>query len=729
MAGSAKRIDLRGLAARLRRRLRQPNSKSIAVQLYLGLGGAVALTLGASVVGWMSFNQVGEAQNQVNLQSVPDMAAAFAVAQQIGALVDLAPRLTVAGSEEEFEEVREQVAEERERFESLLEDLAGRRRNSEGVRRVRVWGREITDNIEAIQHLEAQLLELAAANGALQVRTRQLDSELSSLLGTIVDDQFFYTMTGYREMGSPPQPKEQHFTDAELNRYRQLASLNEGAAIASQLIASAFSAPNSDLLVPLRERFEAASGLIGRSMAALGSGPKDPEVVRLFQSLFALSLTDDGVFAMRERQLELGARQAELLVGNRSIANSLISEVEGLVTGLRTSTLVATRSSTDAVRTGQTLLLVLNIISVAGAGLIGWLFIGRHLAVRLDRLANRMRGMALGDLESEVEVDGNDEITEMSEALEIFRKHALEVQRLNLVEKLASDLHDRNSELESVLADLRKAQDQIVMREKLAALGELTAGVAHEIKNPLNFVKNFAEVSEELLEELVEIVYSPEAGIAESVREDVDELCDDLTGNLATIREHGNRADRIVHDMLSMGRGSNERRPVNINSLVKEHANLAFHGARATETDFQLHIVYELDPELEDREIAIIPQDFGRVVLNLVNNSCHATHEKRLSGIDGYLPTLTVSTKCRAEHFEVRVHDNGNGIPEHVVEKIFNPFFTTKPTDKGTGLGLALSNDIVREHGGRILVDTRDGEYTQMTVEVPLFHPAAATPA
>ncbi len=694
--------------------------KSIAMQMYLGLGGAVAITLGASLIGWMAFNEVGKAQDRVNLQSVPDMAAAFAVAQQIGALVNSAPRLTVVQSDEEFASVRAQITEEREEVLRLLDELTSRRGNSEGVRRVRVWADELMRNIASIEAQEAELIELTKSNTALQAKIRQVDNELATLLATVVDDQFFYTMTGYHELGTEPDPPERHFSKAELDRYRQVASLNEGAAVASQIIANAFSAPDSDLLVPLSERYEAASGLIGRSMVALGDGPRDPEIVRLFQALFGLSLSETGAFEMRKRELELESMQSELLAGNSRIANDLISEVEGLVSGLRVSTLVATRSSTDTIRTGRTLLLALNLVSLSGAGLIAWLFIGRILAARLNRLSARMRGMAAGDLESEVQVDGNDEIAEMAEALEVFRKHALDVQRLNLVEKLADDLQDKNAELEAVLADLRKAQDQIVMREKLAALGELTAGVAHEIRNPLNFVKNFAEASEELLDEMKEILDGADSGISKTARQEVDEVCDDLTGNLETIRHHGSRADRIVHDMLSMGRGSTERRPGNINSIVREHANLAFHSARATDSDFQVNMVYDLDPALDDLEVMMVPQDMGRVVLNMVSNACYATHEKRMSDLDGYEPTLQVHTKRISDQIEIRIHDNGKGMPEDVVAKIFNPFFTTKPTDKGTGLGLALASDIAREHGGQILVDTKPDEYTQMTVQFPI---------
>ncbi|MDE0624792.1 MAG: ATP-binding protein [Bryobacterales bacterium] len=694
--------------------------RSVAVQLYLGLGAAVALTLAASAVGWVTFNQVGDEQSRVNDLNVPDMASAFAVAQRIGALVDTAPRLTVAQSVEEFELVRQEIAREREAFEDRLEAFAERRGQSEGVRRVRVWGREMAGNIEAIEEAEAELLELVEVRRALQDALRAVDTELSYLLITAIDDQFFYAMTGHLQIGAAPAERSLPFLDTEFDRFRQLAALKEGAAIGSQVLANAFSVPNPDLLVPLREQYDAASSLIGRNLPAVGWGRLGPEIVSRFERLFELSVGEDGAFDIRRRELEILSRQSNLLVENREIATDLISEIESLVSGLSSSTLVATRSTSDAVRTGRTLLLVMNVISVLGAVLIGWLFIGRHLVRRLERLSQRMQRMAAGDLESKVEIEGNDEVSDMAAALEVFRKHALEVQRLNLVEKLAEDLSAKNDELESVLADLRKAQSQIVMREKLAALGELTAGVAHEIKNPLNFVKNFSEVSEELLEDLKEILPKPNEAFDPDDQEEVEEICDDLTGNLERIREHGNRADRIVRDMLMMGRGSSERRPVDLNSLVREHVKLAFHSARAADPDFQLHMVSNLDEQLDAREVEVVPQDLGRVVLNMVSNACDATDEKRRSGVRPYMPTLETTTRINGDKVEIIVRDNGLGIPDEIAAKIFNPFFTTKATDKGTGLGLALSNDIVREHGGQIRVDSQPGEFTEMTVELPL---------
>ena len=274
--------------------------------------------------------------------------------------------------------------------------------------------------------------------------------------------------------------------------------------------------------------------------------------------------------------------------------------------------------------------------------------------------------MAGGDLQTKVEMKGRDEVAEMAAALEVFRRRSLEAQRLNLVEKLAEELQGKNDQLESVLADLRKAQDQIVMREKLAALGELTAGVAHEIRNPLNFVKNFSEVSEELIAELQEVVDEGGENLTEDQRSLIREISDDLTDNLERIRSHGDRANRIVHDMLMMSRGSGDWQPTDINTLLEEHSRLAYHSARATDPNFQLDLKQDLDPDVG--EIPVVPQEMGRVFLNMVSNACDATDEKRRSGVrtqegELYMPTLWIATRRKESGVEVRIKDNGRRDP------------------------------------------------------------------
>ena len=691
--------------------------RGIAVQMYLGLATVVSLTIMASVVALISFNEVRKSQEVMNQRTVPDMAAAFAVAQRVGALVDAAPSLTVVDSIDLFEERREQIGDQLRVFEESLQVLASRRGESEGIRRIRVRGREMSANMQAIEVSQERAFELAGQRTALSEQIERIDAALANLVITIIDDQFFYTMTGYLNLGEPPLPRATHFTEQEVTRYRLMAELREGAAVTSQLVANATAISDEAQLRTLVDRFEAASSRTLRNLNQIGELQSGDEIIALFRELFELSAGPDGLLEVRQEELELLGQQGALLNRNREIATGLVVEVEGLVAGLRSSTQLAAQSSTDAIQTAIQRLLGLNLVALAGAALIGWLFVGRHLLRRLRNLSSTMLNMAGGDLEKEVEVEGSDEVADMAQALEVFRRHALEVQRLNLVEKLAEDLKSKNLELEGVLVDLRTAQDQIVMREKLAALGELTAGVAHEIKNPLNFVKNFSEVSQELLTELQEALPEGDEPLTKDQREDLADICDYLTGNLERIHGHGERANRIVNDMLMMGRGSSEWRPTAINSLVNEHANLAYHSARATDPDFQLSIEEDFDERVG--EVDAVPQDLGRVVLNMVSNACHATNERRVSGEAGYSPTLKIRTVDSGDRYQIRIRDNGNGIPDEVLEKMFNPFFTTKPTDQGTGLGLALSNDIVREHGGEIRVETAVGEFTEMIVDLP----------
>ena len=317
----------------------------------------------------------------------------------------------------------------------------------------------------------------------------------------------------------------------------------------------------------------------------------------------------------------------------------------------------------------------------------------------------------------------------MAAALEVFRHNSQEALRLNLVEELNTELEGKNTELETVLVDLQTAQDQIVMREKLAALGEVTAGVAHEIRNPLNFVKNFSELSEELLTEMKEAI--EEGGDAPDLSL-ITDISNDLIENLERIRHHGDRANRIVNDMLLMGRGSSNWQPIDLNTLLVEHAMLAYHSARASDNEFQLTVEQDLDQDVGNVEA--IPQDLGRTFLNVVGNACQATDEKRRTkaeagiGFEGYTPTVLIATRGMEHDVEIRIRDNGPGIPQDIIEKIFNPFFTTKPTNQGTGLGLAITSDIVRQHGGTIEVVSEPDEYTQMTITIPRTPPADVVP-
>jgi signal transduction histidine kinase len=277
---------------------------------------------------------------------------------------------------------------------------------------------------------------------------------------------------------------------------------------------------------------------------------------------------------------------------------------------------------------------------------------------------------------------------------------------------------ERTRELGQSLEELRTAQDRLVQTEKLASLGQLTAGIAHEIKNPLNFVNNFSSVSVELVDELLEAVAT--VPIDAKLRAEVDEIADMLRGNLEKVVQHGKRADSIVKNMLLHSRaGSGEHRPVEINAIVEESLNLAYHGARAEKQGFNITLERAFDPAAG--EIDLFPQEITRVLLNLISNGFYAANKrKNEANGGGYEPTLTAATKNLGDSVEIRIRDNGTGIPPAVKEKMFNPFFTTKPAGEGTGLGLSLSHDIiVKQHGGTIEVDTEPGAFTEFRIVLP----------
>jgi two-component system, NtrC family, sensor kinase len=284
--------------------------------------------------------------------------------------------------------------------------------------------------------------------------------------------------------------------------------------------------------------------------------------------------------------------------------------------------------------------------------------------------------------------------------------------------RLFDEVQARTEELAASLDNLRTAQDRLVQTEKLASLGQLTAGIAHEIKNPLNFVNNFAALSAELTDELNDVFKT--AALNDKLREEVDELTRTLKDNLEKVVQHGKRADSIVKNMLLHSRErSGEQRPADINVLLDESLNLAYHGARAEKSGF--NITLQRDFDASAGTIELFPQEITRAFLNLISNGFYAaTKRKTENGDPNFEPTLSTATKNLGNYVEIRIRDNGTGIPREVKEKMFNPFFTTKPAGEGTGLGLSMSHDIiVKQHGGRIEVETEPGQFTEFTIILP----------
>jgi signal transduction histidine kinase len=284
--------------------------------------------------------------------------------------------------------------------------------------------------------------------------------------------------------------------------------------------------------------------------------------------------------------------------------------------------------------------------------------------------------------------------------------------------RLFESVEERTRELGRSLEELRTAQDRLVQTEKLASLGQLTAGIAHEIKNPLNFVNNFSSVSVELIEELRQTLAGAKLG--DKLQSEIGEIADMLQGNLDKVVQHGKRADSIVKNMLLHSRsGSGEHRPVDINAVVEESLNLAYHGARAEKQGFNITLNRSFDPTAG--EVDLFPQEITRVLLNVISNGFYAaTKRKDQGGDNGFEPTLAAATRNLGDRVEIRIRDNGTGIPPEVKDKMFNPFFTTKPAGEGTGLGLSISHDIiVKQHAGSIEVDTQPGEFTEFRIVLP----------
>ena len=293
----------------------------------------------------------------------------------------------------------------------------------------------------------------------------------------------------------------------------------------------------------------------------------------------------------------------------------------------------------------------------------------------------------------------------------IYRNNRQKERAFELLKKQKQEIDTQKLKLEESFNHLQNTQAQLVQSEKMASLGELTAGIAHEIQNPLNFINNFSEINQELLTELGE-------EIDKGNYEEVKKIAKDVIDNEAKINHHGKRADGIVKGMLQHSRSSSGVKELtDINALADEYLRLSYHGLRAKDKSFNAKMETNLDPSLGN--VHVVPQDIGRVILNLFTNAFYVVDEKKKKGALNYDPTVSLTTKKTANHISISVKDNGNGIAQKNLEKIFQPFFTTKPTGQGTGLGLSLSYDIVKAHGGELKVTTKEGEGTEFIIILP----------
>ncbi len=463
----------------------------------------------------------------------------------------------------------------------------------------------------------------------------------------------------------------------------------------------------SEAALPVLERALAADDEVGLELlwdeyAALYASGVDPALASL--------AGEGGVFAVRGQQLALRANIVDLAVAFDESSVALQDSVSGLLEASRAQASDSLGQAVGTFDRGRLLLTAISVVSVLAATLAAWLWVGNGMVRRLSRMSERMRRMADGDLETPVPEVGQDEIGELASALEVFREQALEVQRLNLVEQLYGELQVAN-------AELQRMQARLVAQEKLAALGELVSGVAHEISNPLNFVHNFSEGSIELYSELSEMLENYRDKMTEDDTALLDDISQELTSSLNRVLSNGGRALAIVERMRGLGVVGGQPVLTELNSVLQQAAQSACNAFGAEWKDSPVQLIFDLDPSLGD--VPLVERDFDEAVLNLVSNACFAMRLKQEELGDSYQPVLAVSSRLVDGMAEVKVRDNGPGIADDVVGHIFNPFFSTRDGALGAGLGLPIAADVARRLGGDLSVDTMVGEYAEFTMSLP----------
>lgn len=461
-------------------------------------------------------------------------------------------------------------------------------------------------------------------------------------------------------------------------------------------------------------------------------GPKPGEEVlekgqaRLRQAVSPFQAADNLAGAeirLGGQHLLIGAIPKDPLV--KSVSSNFLTDPASGERMVVTAYFDGAATNIDTVR--KNLIIFLGAISFA-FGLI----INRILKVMLTNPIDHMIATAAAYAKGDKSVRFNDTKDDEFGFLSKFVNMALDASE-SMQHQLESSVQEQRvakERAEQALRELERAQDRLIQSEKLASLGQLTAGIAHEIKNPLNFINNFSETSIELLSELKEAVTPGLEAFDAEGKQEVEELLDDLSADLATIAKHGTRADSIVKNMLMHARSTGgEFTPTDINALVSEALGLAYHGERAADSGFQI----KMDTDLADGlpPLTLVPQDITRVLINLFSNAFYATRKRAGDGANpAYEPGLMVATRAGGDGVEVRIRDNGTGISADDLQGLFTPFFTTKPTGQGTGLGLSISHDIVvKQHGGRIDVDSRPGEFTEFVIWLPEQQHARQTEA
>ena len=647
--------------------------RGIGTRLYLALAFAVLLTLVSSGVGVFYFERSGDLNYEAGQQTVPVLEAAWETAREVERLQTLGLE-TISGTGASSPEIqKEAVGQSLDKLNGSLSLVGSVPELYEGASRTNDGSYALASVIDALAENSADLQDA----DAWAVRLRGIMAAVPPESAKSVD--------GLRLFEQALQARDSAELEGMLEEFRSLTA-----------------------------------GGLEQPVVDVGGG-------------------EGGVFSARRLQLALAGQRADLVglfeensAALEAAASALLEQAQGYATE-------ALGQAVQSFDEGRVLLAVISIVSVVAATVAAWFWVGNAVVRRLSILSARMRTMAGGDLETPVPEVGRDEIGQLADALEHFRQQALEVQRLNLVERLYGELREAN-------AELQRMQARLVAQEKLAALGELVSGVAHEISNPLNFVKNFSEGSLDLYKELAEMLASYRDRMSDDDASLLDELTGEITESLNRVSYNGGRALAIVERMRSLSVESGTPVLTEVNPVLRQAAQQGCETFMTEWEDFNVELVLDLDPTVG--EAMLVEREFGEAVVNLVSNACYAMRQKQQgqapedeagdqagAGVNGdgavewepgrvYEPVLTVSSHIVEDVIEVRVRDNGPGIEEDVVGRIFNPFFTTREGALGAGLGLPIAADVARRMGGDLVVDTVVGEYAEFTMHVPVAVPS-----
>ncbi len=688
---------------------------TIAARLSLILFGSVVLIATASLVAYFALQVTLNYQSRIADVDMPNIVDSVQIARQSTNLVNGAFRIISAQTRQEHQAEVTAVEQERDALEGIIEELDSRSELDEYTQQIRLLLADLGAHLASIQDSAFRRLQIGESLSLLTVELAEINRGIESDLAQAIDDQGFFLVEGLRDLDESPVPLEVRASEGEFTVYRNLTVVNQQANLTVLLLDEMLVLNDRQFLPPIEERFFSALGNAQRAYSNLPAFAQIATLGASLQQLERVGTGSQGIVELRREALLRQEQEQDSLIMARDASALLDAEISSLGALISGNALDSSDAARESAANGIFLLFTINLISAFGALVFGYFFVWKSLARRLTALSGAMREMSRGDLEVAVNVGGNDEVSYMADALEKFREYALEVQRLNLVEKLAQELDAKNESLEETLKELEKAQEQIIAEEKLASLGQLVAGIAHEIKNPLNFIGNFSEIAMEFGKEIEELLEEIEESDA---REDIREITEDLGKSLDKIRDHSKRADNIVRSMLEHSRGGEgEWRETDLNAVLKQYVELAYHSMRALNTGFNMDLVTDLDPELQPLEV--VPQEISRVFLNLATNACQALDDKR-NKEQGFEPVIAISSKRLENDAEFVLRDNGPGIPKKIRDRIFEPFFTTKEGTKGTGLGLSLTTDIVLRHGGSINVDSKEGEFTEMRIRLPL---------